>query len=53
MPVLRKPYRIVNGGRSSKGVFYLADCLDLFAELPAESVRGMMDASQHAIAPAL
>ena len=38
MPVLRKPYKIVNAGRSSKGVFYLADCLDLFQELQPRSV---------------
>ena len=38
MAILRKPHRVVKGGRNSHGTFYLADCLDVFAQLPAHSV---------------
>ncbi len=37
MPVILKPYAIVQGQRSSSR-FYLADCLQVFKELPARSV---------------
>ena len=38
MPVLRKPYRIVSGKRNSQGLFYLADCLDVFRQTATHSV---------------
>ncbi len=38
MPVLRRPYKTVGRARTSKGEFYLADCMELFEELPAQSV---------------
>ena len=37
MSVLRKPYDIVETG-SARGTFHLADCLDVFRQLPAHSV---------------
>src|SRR4029077_4377727 len=38
MPGPLKPYKIVSGRKNSQGVFYLADCLDVFREWPAHSV---------------
>ncbi len=38
MPVASKPFAVVPGRRGSSTRFYLADCLDVFAELPAQSV---------------
>jgi site-specific DNA-methyltransferase (adenine-specific) len=38
MAILRKPYRVVSGKKQSQGRFHLGDCLDVFAQLPAESV---------------
>ena len=37
MPVLQKPFETVPLG-SAKSTFYLSDCLDVFAQLPARSV---------------
>ena len=37
MPVLRKPYDIVQTG-STRGTFYLDDCIEVFRQLPAHSV---------------
>lgn len=42
MAILRNPYRSVKASRSSEGTFYLGDCLDVFAELPAHSVDVMV-----------
>jgi site-specific DNA-methyltransferase (adenine-specific) len=38
MPVLLKPLAIVPGPRQSHARFYLADCLDVFKQLPPQSV---------------
>ena len=38
MPVILKPYRIVDTKRDSKATFYLADCLEVFRQLPRRSV---------------
>ena len=38
MPVLLKPYAVVPGHRESSSRFYLADCLDVFKQMPAGSV---------------
>ena len=38
MPVLLKPHAIVTGPRNSSARFYLADCLEVFKQLPAQSV---------------
>ncbi len=38
MPVLLKPHTIVPGLRNSTARFYLADCLDVFKQMPAQSV---------------
>ena len=38
MPVLLKPYAIVPGRRETNSRFYLADCLEMFRELPRRSV---------------
>jgi len=36
--VLLKPYRIVSGRGATRNEFYLADCLDVFKQLPEASV---------------
>lgn len=33
-----KPYRIVRGRKSSRGIFYLGDCLDVFTQIEPHSV---------------
>jgi site-specific DNA-methyltransferase (adenine-specific) len=38
MSVLLKPYALVRGRRSTTARFYLADCLDVFKQMPARSV---------------
>ena len=38
MPVFLTPHARVQGRRNSSAQFYLGDCLDLFAALPARSV---------------
>ena len=38
MPVILKPHRIVDTKRNTKAAFYLADCLEVFKQLPAHSV---------------
>jgi site-specific DNA-methyltransferase (adenine-specific) len=38
MPVILKPYKIVETTRNAKGFFYLADCLDVFEQLAPHSV---------------
>jgi len=38
MSVLLKPFGTVQGTRNSVGRFYQADCLDVFRQLPAQSV---------------
>jgi len=38
MPVLLKPHAIVPGPQSSSARFYLADCIDVFKQMPAQSV---------------
>lgn len=38
MPVLLKPYRIVPGRGGTTSRFYLADCIEVFKQLPARSV---------------
>jgi site-specific DNA-methyltransferase (adenine-specific) len=38
MPVLLKPYAIVPGRRETTSRLYLADCLEMFRELPRRSV---------------
>jgi site-specific DNA-methyltransferase (adenine-specific) len=38
MSVLLKPYALVRGPRESSSRFYLADCLDVFKQLPPRSV---------------
>jgi site-specific DNA-methyltransferase (adenine-specific) len=38
MPVILKPFRTVPAKRSTQGVFYLADCLDVFSQLAPHSV---------------
>ena len=38
MGVVLKPHRIIPTKSGSRGLFYLADCLDLFAQLEPESV---------------
>jgi len=38
MTVFTKPYRIIKGRRGSRGLFYLGDCLDVFAGIEPHSV---------------
>jgi site-specific DNA-methyltransferase (adenine-specific) len=38
MPVIMKPYRVVRGRRGATSRFYLGDCIDVFNQLPAQSV---------------
>lgn len=38
MAVILKPYRVVKGRGGSESVFYLADCLEVFKQLSAQSV---------------
>jgi site-specific DNA-methyltransferase (adenine-specific) len=38
MPVASTPFAVVSGRRGSTSRFYLTDCLDLLADLPAQSV---------------
>ena len=38
MPILLKPYAVVAGHRESSSRFYLADCIDVFKQMPAGSV---------------
>jgi site-specific DNA-methyltransferase (adenine-specific) len=38
MSVLLKPFALVRGRRATAARFYLADCLDVFKQLPAHSV---------------
>ena len=38
MPVLLKPYRVVRGRQGAKSRLYLADCIEVFGQLPARSV---------------
>ena len=38
MTVFTKPHRIVKGRRGSRGLFYLGDCLDVFARIEPHSV---------------
>ena len=38
MPVLLKPYRVVRGRQGAQSRLYLADCIEVFGQLPARSV---------------
>jgi site-specific DNA-methyltransferase (adenine-specific) len=38
MPVLLKPHTIVRGPQNSTARFYLADCIEVFKQLPSQSV---------------
>ena len=38
MAVLLKPYEIVRTPRGSSSRFYLGDCIEVFNQLPAQSV---------------
>jgi len=38
MAVLLKPHKIVRGRKNAESVFYLANCLDVFRQLPPRSV---------------
>src|SRR4051812_37057265 len=42
MSVVMKPYALARGKRDSVGRFYLADCLEIFRQLPAGSVDVMV-----------